>query len=621
MKKSVAGLVVCLALPVAAQPGPEGPYWNVLPLPQGFTPPITAFDSLCSFSTPTDVWLFSGIWRRWTTIPVGPSATVFMLNDYATIRDGVVIHAFSTRSGQNYPLTITPGAQLFQGPAGASRVSIVRDGGTLYGFSALKPGPWVPLALPRPGAAIQAAVLEATGIAHDGLAAWGFSAYHGTWVPTTVEPGATINVRGEHGSLTGATEVRGFSAVRNTWAAFPYTSMATPVLQEGFGLYSDGASYLMFSGHTGTFVRHPFLAPGATRDAADNAALIVDGTTVAGYAAGLGTLVTTTIPPGSPPTVQMGGQVALVSRADFGVLAFSAVQGRFATVLPGTFTTSVNQSVAFAQGSPSWAYTPLLNRWVQAPAATIVAVVLVRDAAIVVKTDGYDAFASRTGTWHTQPTTTFNDYVFDAGSATFVARDGNELRVFDPKLTHWSSQGTAGNTALNVWRQVVVAHDGARGYGYAFMNNAWDAVTLQGTVTELKANSEIGRVLTNTHLYTYTGHGSLTTIPRYPEFSRYLLRGTGLRLHTRAPVGSVIWYAVNTTPAYTPLGLYGTLLVNPAGMSILPFGTVPASGALESTVPIPLAPTLNSIPLHIQALILPPMGTPWLSNSIAPLIL
>jgi len=621
MKHAIAGMTLILAVQAAAQPGPEGPYWNVLQLPLGFTPPITAFDSLCTFSTPTAVWLYSGIWRGWTTIPVGPTATVFMLNDYAVIRDGVVVHAFSTRSGRNYPLAISPGAQLFQGPAGASRVTIVRDGGNLWGFSALKPGPWVQLPLPRPGSAISAAVLDATGIAHDGLAAWGFSAHHGTWIPTTVEPGATINVRGEHGSLTGATEVRGFSAVQNTWAAFPYVSMATPALQEGFGLYSDGVSYLMFSGHTGNFVRYPFQAPGATRDAHDNTALIVDGTTVAGYAAGLGTLTTTTIPAGTPPTVQVGGQVALISRADFGVLAFSAVQGRFATVLPGTFATTVNQSVAFAQGSPSYAYTPLLNRWVVAPSATIVSVVLVRDAAIVVRTDGYEAFASRTGTWHLQTTTTFNDFVFDAGSATFVVRDGNELRIFDPKLALWASQGTAGNTAINVWRQVVVAHDGVRGYGYAFMNNAWDLVTLQGTVVELKANSEIGRVLTSTHLYTYTGHGSLTTIPRYPEFSRYLLRGTGLRLHTRAPVGSTIWYAVNTTPTYTPLGQYGTLLVNPAGMTILPFGVVPAAGALESTVAIPASPALNAIPLHIQALILPPTGTPWISNSVAPLIL
>jgi len=613
-------LLVLAVLPAAAAQTADGPYWVDLPLPAGFEGPVTSFGELSVFQTPTAVWCFSAVHRRWTTIPAGAGAPVTVFNKHAVIRDGTAIRCWSTRTEVVASITVSPGAQIFQGPAGTGWVTVVRDGNVCHGYTAYHGLAWVPLTVPA-GGPILVSAIDLAGVVYQNTTAWGFSFFHGTWVPTPAPAGATIMTNGAQGSVAGAARILGFSAHRNTWASTAYAAAGTPAHQFGYSLWSDGASTLFFTGYTGTFSRYTWAGAGpVARFGGSDTVILLDGTTAVGYAAGVGTLATIALPAGPAPAVQASGQVALLQFPDR-VIGSSGVRGDFSAVLSGVFPTiSVNQSVGFAEGAPSFAYSPILNQWFLCPTTGFISAVLVRHTLVIVRGDGYEAFEARTGTWSFQPTAPFNVYDANPQGAIFVAFDTDALRVFDAKLGDWVSIATTGTATLNTWRQVVVAQDGLEAFGYSFNTNVWDRFPIQGTVVETKANSAVARVLTTTNLYSYCGVGSLVSWSRYPDHTRFQLRGEPLRFQLVAPAGSSVLFGVSPRGARIPLGPVGTLFIDPNGMALLPWGPVPGAGRLDVAIPLPSDPSWNAVQLHIQALVQPLAGAAWLTNSIAPIL-
>jgi hypothetical protein len=612
-------LVLALGLLPAAAQTADGPYWVDLPLPPGFIAPVTSFGELSAFQTPTAVWCFSAVHRRWTTIPAGAGATVTVFNKHGVIRDGNTIRCFSTRTEVVASLNVSPSAQIFQGSAGTGWVTVVRDGNNVWGYSAFQGLNWVPLVVPA-GGPISVSAIDLAGVVHQDTTAWGFSFFFGAWVQTTAPAGATIMTNGAQGSVVGGGQVLGFSAHRNTWSSTAYTPTATPAHQFGYSLWSDGTSTLFFSGYTGSFSRYTWSGAGpVARFGGSDTVILLDGASAIGYASGVGTLATMPLPAGPAPAVQASGQVALLQFPDR-VIGFSGVRGAFSAVLMGVFPTiSVNQSVGFAEGAPSFAYSPILNQWTLCPSAFLSAV-LVRHTVVIVRGDGYEAFEARTGTWSFQPTAVFNVYDANPQGAIFVAFDTNALRVFDAKLADWVSISTVGTATLNTWRQLVVAQDGVEAFGHCFNSNVWDRHPIQGTVVETKANSSVARVLTTTNLYSYCGVGSLINWSRYPDHTRFQLRGEPLRFQLVAPAGSSVVFGVSQRGARIPLGAVGTLFIDPNGMTLLPWTPVPGNGRLDVAIPLPSDPSWNAVQLHIQALVQPPAAPAWLTNSIAPIL-
>jgi len=345
-------------------------------------------------------------------------------------------------------------------------------------------------------------------------------------------------------------------------------------------------------------------------------AALLDGNTVACYAAGPSSLQTLAV---SLPTVQSTHELVLVTDGG-AVHAFSGVTGAFAPPLMGTFTTSVFRSVAFAQGSPnSYGYSPVENAWFQAPVVAFTNLTLVRDAVILTHPGGYEAFAARYGVWRSHPAPLGTE---GSHGAIFAVTGAGRIDLFDARLARWTTMFTNGTPTVSLFRTVLVAQDGTSAYGYGLFGGAWDIVPIQGTVVHTKASSESGFIETSTHVHVFSGYGTLSNLARYAEFSRFAVQGSLFRIKQIAPAGSQIYTALSPNLSINPFGTLGTLFVSPANLVVFPLGTVPASGVLDLSLTIPVDPALNAMTLHMQDLVLPPSGAgaPWLTNSISPVI-
>ncbi|MEZ5975201.1 MAG: hypothetical protein R3E96_10275 [Planctomycetota bacterium] len=64
---------------------------------------------------------------------------------------------------------------------------------------------------------------------------------------------------------------------------------------------------------------------------------------------------------------------------------------------------------------------------------------------------------------------------------------------------------------------VYVGFDGSRVHGYSMLSNSWSSRAIEGNLLALDANSASGFVLTDSHLYAYSPHGSLSTLSRFPS--------------------------------------------------------------------------------------------------------
>jgi hypothetical protein len=236
---------------------------------------------------------------------------------------------------------------------------------------------------------------------------------------------------------------------------------------------------------------------------------------------------------------------------------------------------------------------------------------------------GYRAFSGRTGAWVSQPVVTPFNYFGSTSSDLFVAFDGLQTYVFDPVIVRWArTQTTAPVQSFDVWRQTFVGFDGVSAVGFGLMNNAWSSIATRGVFQRLDANSECGYVLTNSHVYAYSAQGSLSTLSRFPEFSRLQPIGVPLRLIEVAAPGSHVLAVLAHDAGYQPLP-NGTLFIDPTTTFLqIPLGTVPASGVLDFPLDLSVFPSLAGTAVHIQTFVTPPGGAPrWIANSISPVVL
>ncbi len=604
----------------------ERPSWSEFALPADFQGPgsVYCLGTSMYFQTPTHVYLWSSITSRWTVLAVSATAQVTQFNDYITILDGPTVHAYATRTGvATLRLPATP--QLLNGSPSSNWLSIAVLGTEAWAFGAFD-GQWHHRQLAGPPANVT--ISSTTGVFTDGVSVYGVSAYHGEIVAAPIPAGATLTVGGDVAVARTASAIAGFSAHTGRWESIAAANANPLVVERGYAMYADASDLIAFSACTGDFVRRP-IAAGYSFSPGRYVAAVRVGNDVLGYSSGQNTFALRTF--ASTPAVTVDDEVLAVSDV-VGVTAFSVVTGAFSAMVPGTYSLSTNDAMVWIDDQVQRrAYCSITGKWVAPPIApgATVQTVLMRNVVVLADAQGYHAFSGRTGEWVSQSTTTPFAFTGPNTSDLFAAFDGTRTRVFDPILARWATiQTTSPIQSHDLWRQTLVGFDGQTAVGFSLLGNGWKTTAVQGNFARLDANDAAGFVLTDSHAYGYAAHGSLSTLSRYPEFSRLQPIGVPLRLTQVAPPGSFVTAILARESTYRPTP-FGTLFLDPATVfARVPLGIVPAEGVLDVPLDLSQAPWSTSVPglrgsaVHVQTRVKPPLGaTQWLSNAIAPVLL
>lgn len=611
--------ITCFPASTATAQPPSN--WTTITAPADQATGTNAIGTSVTFQSTGGVHLYSGVTKQWTFQPVATLDLLFQANDYVVIRDGNSLHGFSTRRGTVETITTSGSPTIVSGPASSSWVTLVADGTQAYGFSAFL-GTWVPLTLSAPNPTMIANRL--VGMILDGSTVYAFSAHHGTFVPVAADPSAQLVVVGEGEVATAhsANTFRAFSAQQNNWGTHAI-STATGLQQNEFAMAWSGSTLVAFSGLSGTLATYSASAPISGVSGAEGVAAFIDGSTTVCYGSGRGTFVTR---PATSPSFLFDYHLAMVIEAS-GVTPFSALLGAFGTTLPGSYVISSNDDIAYADGSPNdFAYSPILNTWIQAPNVTVVGgPVLVRNSVVLPFNGGYHALSARHGDWVSLGSSLLASYSAPANGSTFIAFDsgGTVLSVFDARLDRWATIQGAAPFSVKISRHTAMAHDGVTAFGFGQPNGEWHSIPLTGTPT-MDTASSIGVVKHGTEISVYSVMGSLSHVGRFPEFTQAVNLGNTLRMHQVAPPGSALVMLLGIEPTRIELGaLLGNLYIDPAFLLTFPLGqTVGPTGVLELAFPLPAnQPALVGLQPQIQNVVLPPNGaTPWFTSSVAPIL-
>lgn len=590
--------------------------WVELPRPANLTVLPRSLGTSLYFQTATHVYLWSAITAKWTSVAVGASPIVTQYNAYITIEDGGTVHAFATRTGRVETLVLPAVPQVFHGPASSNWLSIVVLGREAWSFGAFD-GTWHHTFLTT---SPSINISQLAGLVLDGTRLFGVSAYHGEFVQAPLPATAMTSVGGDVAAAWTATDVAGFSAYTGTWSSRAATNPVSLAIERGYAMFADGADLVAFSSCTGTFNSHP-IGSGYTFQPGRYVAAASVGNDVVAYSCGQGRFEQRSF--ASPPTVYVDDEVLAVQDSA-GVTAFSVVGGAFTAAVPGAFTVTTNDCMVWlSDGVNGHAYVPVRESWSAAPipVSAPVQTIVLRDAVVLADASGYRACSGRSGNWSHQPTSSHFSFTGPTSGDLFVALDGAQSHAFDPVIDRWSTLRASPIVASDVWRQTFVGHDGTLAHGFGLMNNLWSSIRLQGAVQSLDANSSCGFVLTSTHVYAYSAHGALSTLARFPEFSRLQAIGVPLRLIQVAPPGAKVIALLASEPSFQRTA-NGFLFLDPTSMlARIPLQVVPPSGLLDFPLDLSNQPALQGKALHIQTLVQPQSSSPWLSNSIAPVIL
>jgi len=616
---AIASASLGLSLPAPAQPPSN---WTTITLPSNQTSPVNSIGTTVTFETSNAVWLYSGITKAWTVLPVANPASVFQANDYCVVRDGNLIHAYASHTGKVETITTSGSATVVSGPASSSWVTLVSDGLQAWGFGAFH-GHWASLTLNQPSPFMVANRL--LGLLRDGSTVYGLSAHHGTFVPVAADANAILTVvgEGEVGTASSPGVLRAFSAQHNNWGVQAVPANANTLQQNEYVMAWSGNQIWAFSGLRGTLASHTANNPITAVTGAEGVAAFFDGADVVCYGSGRGQFVARTSP---TATLHLDYHLALLLESS-GITPFSAVKGAYGPTITGSFTVQSNDAIAYADDGSGggFAYSPILNTWTAAPPVTLASAVLVRSSVVLVDATGYQALSARHGTWVPLATTSPGNYQAPANGATFLAIDGggNVAHVFDARLNRWAT--LIGQAALNVRisRHTAMAHDGLFGYGFGQPSGEWYTVPLTAAPSTFDTASSIGTLVHGGRLSVYSVQGSFAYTGRYPEFTQAINLGSTLRLHQVARPGSAFALMFGTRHARIDLGpALGRLYIDPAALVSVPWPqTIGTDGILHLDIPIPNNPFLVGSQIQLQTLVLEPSATlPWLASSVAPVL-
>lgn len=310
------------------------------------------------------------------------------------------------------------------------------------------------------------------------------------------------------------------------------------------------------------------------------------------------------------------------------VTPFSGITGAFGATLPGNFLFSTSDEIAYAtDGANSYAYSPILNTWTPAPITLpkqrVPGPQLLWCSAMRA---AIRALSARRGQW------VFQAVVVCRASSrrrpaerTFAAVDGvgETLHVFDSRLSRWATVTGQAPLTARISRHTIMAHDGSTAFGFGQPTSEWFAQPLTTAPSSFDTASSIGTVRHGNELSVYCVQGSFSYTGRYPEFTQAVNLGNTMRMHQVAPPNSFLLFLVAFGGGYLDVrpAVDGIVFVDPASTTTLFWPqAVDGGGILDMVFPIPNNPAFAGLQLHMQNLVLPPTGQPWLSSSVAPIV-
>ncbi|MCC7065594.1 MAG: hypothetical protein IT456_22505 [Planctomycetes bacterium] len=610
-----------LAAASALLPAQRPSNWTTITMPANATTAPNSIGTTTTFLTTNSVYLYSGVTKEWTVIPVAAPAPIFQANDYCIVRDGNLIHGFSSHTGTVSTITTSGSPAIVSGSASSSWVTLVAEGTQAWAFGAFH-GQWETVTLSQPNPLLLANRL--TGLVQDGNTVYGVSAHHGTFVPVAADASALLSVlgEGEVGTANSPDILRGFSAQQNTWAVQSVPGSTGAYQQNEYAMMWAGNQIWAYSGLTGTMASYTANQPISGVTGAEGVAAFLDGTDTVLYGSGRGQFVARQV---SGPGIVFDYHLALLDEGTQ-VTPFSGITGAFGATLPGNFLFSTSDEIAYAtDGANSYAYSPILNTWTPAPITLPNSVSLVRSSVVLGDASGYWALSARRGQWVFQASGLPGQFQAPTSGATFAAVDGvgETLHVFDSRLSRWATVTGQAPLTVRISRHTIMAHDGSTAFGFGQPTSEWFAQPLTTAPSSFDTASSIGTVRHGNELSVYCVQGSFSYTGRYPEFTQAVNLGNTMRMHQVAPPNSFLLFLVAFGGGYLDVRptVDGIVFVDPASTTTLFWPqAVDGDGILDMVFPIPNNPAFAGLQLHMQNLVLPPTGQPWLSSSVAPIV-
>jgi hypothetical protein len=567
--------------------------------------------------------VFSAKTRRWISHPVAPGATIRQTNDWLVVETPIQIDAFSATTGRFESIPVGVNHAIVNPTAQRNDVVLaVRDGNTLWCFSGLRGG-WRSSGL---GSGAGLSVLRNALIAVDGTNLIGYSALTGTFRNATANgaPSAVAIGDGFGLAIDGST-VHAYSAITDRWTSELFTAAPSVASLVGdVAILTTAIELAGYSGVHGTIERQFVPTAGMAFAASDHIAhASADGLSHWFFGAGSGrfTQVTTS----TVATVLVDGAVgALVENQT--VHGYSALTGiAVSQNLANASVDLVVSQVAALDGNATRAhiFSAFTGTWTPAPPTALAGMPeLARNVAVL-----GDQNPSRW--WFFSPR--HARYIpFDAGpnSSPIISRnnalgtieDDQSVAQFDPRRDAiLTTPIGAGDRPLNLrtHRMTYVAHAPASDevIGFASLHGAVERAPAIGTVFEVRANSEVGLVLTDQGIHAFATSGDLGSEMQFPEFRR--MPGRGSELHLRLDGPSLAGHAILAgfaSSSSTPVAGLGDLDLDPTQIVAFPALALDAGGQGEVVLATPNNATLAGLDLGFQAVVLPAAGAPYLSR-------
>lgn len=600
------------------------PAWTALAVPGGVQPTnVQSLGKVIAYAEAGQVHAYSGFARRWVAQPVN-GATVRISNDSVLASAAPDFHAFSAYTGEWRSVSLSPTAQLINPPSQKNdSIWLVRDGGDIWAFNAFRTT-WTRLQV---GGNAIAEVERHTAIVADGANLYAMSAFRGGWVTQQAGAAATYaHAGGTAGVVLAGNTIHGFSAMRDTWTTHTIPG-PTPTWSFGddLALAADTGTYVAFSGLRGTFTALT-APPASTAQVSETVAFVADG---AGqnwaYSSVRGQWVS--MPVAINPIVQLSAAAVFLALSDR-VHAFSAITGSVATALGAVNSTSVTRAVgsmALQNGSFKL-YSAILGQWFDAPAdAASLPPELCETSALFRTQTGLAAFSGRTGRLSRVAASGAATTQVNASSAILAAVDNATLLVYDARRERWLSETLIGAPQVAIWRTTLTVTDsgGLRALGFGTFNGRLEATSLPQVPIGGRANSESGRLDLPNWIYGCSADPDVLTLWQYPDFHRVFVGGSEMNIRVQGAGAGTGVFFLSTRILSVPLPIagLGDLDLDPSALVLLAGLPVPmVQGYGELRFPVPDDPALRGLGISLQAVIVPGVGNPYLSQSTGVLL-
>lgn len=596
-RPALATLLLCGALTA------QLPDW----VPYPVTNPTRSFEEahILVVQDSSAVHVFSTYTRRWATQPTtSPTAQFFGYDDHAVVQDGNTFYGFAVRYGVFVPLHANTASPFVVSLASASFLTVVVDGGDLHTFSPFT-GTWNHLHTTATG---PLAAASAVAVFSDGSTVYGYSPFYNQFVP--LQASGTISATSAGGYCAYATDGHnhyGFSAVQNDWLTLP--SAPSAAVTVGTGKYgslvlNDGVNVDLYSGITNQVTRVP-VTQQPTISRGEQTVVIEDAPIT--YAWSTITNTTGMIVTANSPVV-LARQYCAVLQDGQDLHVFSAVKGTFGPVLHGSWSAQASDSVVLASdpNGGNMGYSALHNTWTAGPNGSFGAT-LTQNGAILLDTGGLlHGFSARTGTWSSIATGSVDSARYHGSS--YCARAGNDLYAYNERYGHWAHTTTTSPARLTTKRETVLADYGSEAQAYCIWNDHWSTVQLSSPAITVLVSDDSALVQDSNGLHGFGGSCQVSTWGLYPEWWRFMTRGTLCPIHVAGEPGAGAILALSFNRAVSTIpGIAGQLGVDLTHAALL-FGIVPSEGMWVIPATIPNVPGLTGLTLQTQALLLPPAG-------------